>query len=276
VWGIARFSDRRARLDLEAAGVTCRSFDFMQPDFAGVPDDFRYVLHFGVVRGLDALDFAGHLAGNAEIGGMLLAHCRSAQAFLHCSSTSVYAQSSTLIKESFPLGDNHRRRNPTYSITKIAAEAVVRSAARTFGVPTTIARLNVPYGDNGGMPARYLDQIAADQSIAIHPSGPAVFNPIHEDDIVASIPALLAAAGQPPVTVNWAGIQAVSVEEWCVFLAAELGRTARFHYSEDAIQRVACDTTRYEELVDCANTVDWRDGMRRMVRARYPDLLAAP
>jgi nucleoside-diphosphate-sugar epimerase len=32
----------------------------------------------------------------------------------------------------------------TYSITKIAAEAVARTMARALGLPTTIARLNVP------------------------------------------------------------------------------------------------------------------------------------
>jgi UDP-glucuronate 4-epimerase len=275
VWGVARFSDADARRDLEDAGVTCVPFDFMQPDFTDLPDDFRHVLHFGVVRGLDALDFAGHIAGNAEVGGLILAHCRGAESFLHCSSTSVYLQSSELLRESAPLADNHRNRNPTYSISKIAAEAVIRSAARTFGVPTVIARLNVPYGDNGGMPARYLDLVVAGEPVPVHPSGPAVFTPIHEDDIVAGVPALLAAAEIPPVTVNWAGPQPVSVEEWCEFMAAELGRPVRFVYSEAAIQRVACDTTRYQQLVDCTHTVDWRDGMRRMVRARYPELLPA-
>ena len=41
----------------------------------------------------------------------------------------------------------------TYSIAKIAAEAVARYGARRFELPTTIARLTVPYGDNGGWPA---------------------------------------------------------------------------------------------------------------------------
>ena len=33
---------------------------------------------------------------------------------------------------------------PTYCISKIAAEAVVRTTWRIFELPTTIARLNVP------------------------------------------------------------------------------------------------------------------------------------
>jgi NAD dependent epimerase/dehydratase family enzyme len=100
-----------------------------------------------------------------------------------------------------------------------------------------------------------------------------VSSPIHEDDIIASIPALLAAAEVPAITVNWAGIQPVSVQEWSDFMGLVIGRPASFEFAETAIQRVACDTTRYQQLVDCSSTVDWRDGIRRMIRARYPDLV---
>lgn len=275
VWGLARYSDARARDELARQGITCVPFDFMAPDFADLPDDFDHVLHFGLARGLAPLDFDGHLRGDAEIGGLLLAHCRQAQSFLHCSSTSIYLQSSELLRESAPLADNHRGRNPTYSISKIAAEAVIRATARIFGIPVTIARLNVPYGDNGGMPARYLDLVAAGKPVPIHPAGPAVFTPIHQDDIAASIPALLAAARVPATTINWAGVQLVSVEEWCEFMGSVIGRPVSFEYSETAIQRVACDTTLYRQIVDCSQTVDWHEGMLRMVRARYPDLVPA-
>ena len=73
---------------------------------------------------------------------------------------------------------------PTYSISKIAAEAVVRSTCRIFEVPTTIARLNVPYGDEGGWPAFHLALILAGRAVPVHPDGPSRFNPIHDDDII--------------------------------------------------------------------------------------------
>ena len=41
---------------------------------------------------------------------------------------------------------------PTYSISKIGAEVVARFAAKEFGLPTIITRLNTPYGSNGGWP----------------------------------------------------------------------------------------------------------------------------
>ena len=87
LWAIARFGDAGARDRLEKAGVTCVVVDFEQADFAGLPDDFAYVLNFGVAK---SNDFDRDLAGNAEATGLLMAHCRSARAFLHCSSTAVY------------------------------------------------------------------------------------------------------------------------------------------------------------------------------------------
>ena len=92
---------------------------------------------------------------------------------------------------------------------------------------------------------------------------------------MASIPALLAAARVPATTVNWAGVQEVSVEQWCEFMGSLIGLAVSFEYSETAIQRVACETTLYRQIVDCSQAVDWHDGMLRMVRARYPDLGAA-
>ena len=60
-----------------------------------------------------------------------MAHCRNARAFLHCSSTGVYeAADGAPQRETDPLGDNHRVMMPTYSISKIAAEAVVRTTCR--------------------------------------------------------------------------------------------------------------------------------------------------
>ena len=139
-------------------------------------------------RLLAGVDAVVHLAGlikarsrqsffraNAEGVGRLMAHCRHARAFLHCSTTGVYEPAGRHpLRETDPLGDNHRAMLPTYSISKIAAEAVVRFASRQFELRTTIARLNVPYGDNGGWPAWHLEFMRAGHPVAVHPDGPNV------------------------------------------------------------------------------------------------------
>jgi UDP-glucuronate 4-epimerase len=212
------------------------------------------------------------LRGNAEAIGLLMGHCRNARAVLHVSSTGVYQPAGTHpLTEGDPLGDNHRPIMPTYSIAKIAAEATVRTAARQFDLPTTIARLNVPYGDNGWWPAWHLELLLSDSPIDIHPERPNLYNPIHTDDIIAMVPRLLDVASVPATIVNWGGDQAVSIEEWTTELGALTGHEPILHETTETIGGVTVDLTRMHELIG-PTTVDWRDGLARMVVALHPEL----
>lgn len=273
VWGTARFSDAKAHERLEAAGVTCVAHDLATGDVADLPSDFDVVLNFAVLKGGND-DWDRDIAGNAESVGVLMAHCRP-KAFLHCSSTAVYEHQGPdhPLLETDPLGDNHRVMFPAYSITKIAAEAVARTSARVHGVPTTIARLNVPYGDNGGWPYYHLLYMQGGAPIPLHPEKPNRFNPIHEADIVRQIPALLEAATVPATIVNWGG-EPASIEEWCAYLGELTGLEPTFNDTADTIGSVTIDRTRMHELIGAAE-VPWRDGIRRMVQARHPELLRA-
>jgi UDP-glucuronate 4-epimerase len=273
VIALARFKDAAAREELEKAGVRCVTVDLVAPDFGEVPDDPGYVLDFAVAK---TRNWDKALAANAEALGLLMAHCRRAKAVLHCSSTGIYQPAGRHpFAESDPLGDNHRVLPylETYSITKIAAESVARLGAKLWDLPTTIARLNVPYGDNGGLPAIHLDMMAAGMAIPVHEDAPSVYNPIHEDDIVAHIPRLLEIASVPAITLNWGGDDAVSIEDWCAYLGELTGLTPEFEPSAEALQSVTIDLTRQHELLG-GTTVDWRDGMRRMAATRHPELVA--
>jgi nucleoside-diphosphate-sugar epimerase len=270
VFGLARFRDPETRAELEGLGVTCIPVDLAAGGFDDVPDDVDYVLNLAVVK---SNRWEVDLRGNAEAAGLLMAHCHTATAFLHCSSTAVYQPAGAHLQaETDALGDNHRAMMPTYSIAKIAAEAVVRTEARQLGLPTTIARLNVPYGDNGGWPLWHLELILAGQPVPVHPDRPNLFNPIHEDDIVAGIPALLANASVPATIVNWAGDQQVSLEEWVAELGRLTGHDPHLVETADTIGGVTTDNTRRLELLG-PTTVDWHDGLRRMVAAQHPEVL---
>jgi nucleoside-diphosphate-sugar epimerase len=270
VWGVARFRDRAARASLEADGVRCVAADLSSGEFAGIPNDVAYVLNFAVCR---SGDFDYDLAANVEALGLLMSHCRSARALLHCSSTAVYqANGHHRFTEDDALGDNHRVILPTYSIAKIAAESMARYVARQFGVPTTIARLNVPYGDNGGWPAYHLEAILADQPVAVHTDAPSVYNPIHEDDVIRHIGPLLDIASVPATVVNWGGDDEVSIEEWCRYLGELVGKEADLVSTDQVLESVTIDTSRMHELIG-GTTVGWKDGYRRMVQARHPEAL---
>lgn len=273
VWGIARFSDAAARAELERAGVRCQPVNLAAGDFSEIPSDFDYVLNLAVAK---SGKWDKDLAANADSVGLLMAYCRGIKAFLHCSSAAVYdPPDDELRTEDAALGDNHKFLFPTYSISKIAGEAVARSMARALGIPTTIARLNVPYGDNGGWPYFHMEMMLAGIPIPIPPGKPARYNPIHQNDIIAAIPKLLEAASVPAITLNWAGDQIVSIQEWCAYLGTLIGREPVFEESEQALRGNPVDVTRMHEIVGGGTEVDWRDGIRRMVAKFHPELVRA-
>jgi UDP-glucuronate 4-epimerase len=274
VWGAARFSDPDATKALEAAGVRCVPVDLVAADFSALPHDFDYVVNLAVVK---SGRWAKDLAGNGESAALLMAHCRDARAFLHCSSAAVYRGGAEPNREDAWLGDNHRNLIPTYSISKISAEVAVRAMARHLELPTTIARLSVPYGDNGGWPLFHLEMMLAGQPIPVPAGGSEVsrFNPIHEDDFVAQIPRLLEVASVPATTLNWGGSAVVSIQEWCQELGVLVGVTPTFVETEDGtILGTQGELTKMHELVG-STTVDWRDGLRRMVAVHHPELIGA-
>jgi nucleoside-diphosphate-sugar epimerase len=268
VVGLARFSDAEAKERLVAAGVRCVEVDLVAADFSEVPTGVDAVLNFAVVK-TQRWDL--DLRANAEGPGLLMAHVRPA-AFLHCSSTGVYDPAGARrLDEGAPLGDNHRPIMPTYSIAKISAEEVVRTMCRHLGVPTTIARLNVPYGvgpdgSPRGWPAFHLAMMEAGMPIPVDADRPNLFNPIDLEDIASTVPALVAAATVPATITNWGGVEQVSLEQWCEYLAQRCGLEVTFEETTATIGGVTIDTTRMESI--CGPTsVGWADGFARLADA---------
>jgi UDP-glucuronate 4-epimerase len=262
VFGGARFTNAAARDDLSAAGVNTIRVDLGTADFSEIPDDLDYVLNFTVSRTNDwDVDFAANVEGVAQ----LMERCVGVNAFFQCSTAGVYeSQAQTPLSEDAPLGDSHRAAGfQTYSITKIAGEALVRHEATTLGLPTVIARLSVPYGDTFGWPFFQLMMIEHDMPIAVHPDGPSLYAPLHLDDIVASLPYLLAAASVPATTVNWGGDN-VAIEEWCELIGELVDKKVVFQTDANAIPSLPLDMSRLHEL-GFDPSVSYEDGMRRLV-----------
>jgi nucleoside-diphosphate-sugar epimerase len=273
VYGLARFRRPEQREQIESIGVRCVPADLAEDSLEGLPRDFSYVLNFAVVK---TGNFEYDLAANAEGAGRLMAHCRSAKAFLHCSSGGVYQYAGhEPLKETDPLGDNHRFLFPTYSISKIASETVVRFGARHWNLRTTIARFSVPYGDNGGWPWFHLVMMKNGTPIPVHPDKPNLYNPIHEDDYIAQVPRLLEIADVPATVINWGGSEQVSIEEWCAYLGELTGLEPELYYTDKSLGSLPVDLTRMHQMLG-RTRVAWRDGIRRMVQARNPELLLRP
>ena len=145
----------------------------------------------------------------------------------------------------------------------------MRTMSRALGLPATIARLSVPYGGNGGWPFYHMEMILAGIPIPVPPGGPARYNLIHEDDIIATVPRLLAAASVPATTTNWCGNQVVSLQEWCEYLGTLVGREPVFDESAQALRGNPTDPAHMRELVG-ETAIDWRDGIHRMVATFHP------
>ncbi len=269
VWGIARFSDPKKKDRLEAAGIHCVKVDLADGDFSGIPDDFDYVLNFAVSFD-QSFDIVFSII--VEGLGLLMSHCRNAKAFFHCSSTGVYRfNDHEELKETDLLGDNHRFMIPTYSISKAAAEGIARFGAREWNLPTVIARLNVPYGNNGGWPGMHFEMMLKGEPVAVHSNKPSEYTPIHEDDIIRTIPKLLEAAAVPATIVNWGGKERVSIEQWCEYMGKLTGYEPKFNYTNQTLESVIPDLSKMREFIG-ETQVDWRDGMRRMLETLHPEI----
>lgn len=265
VYALARFARAEDRKSIENSGATPIAADLSAPNsLSAIPGDIDYVINCAVAR---TNNFERDYAVNAEGVGHLMARCRGVKAFLHVSTTGVYEyRGSAPHKESDPLGDSHRSMFATYSISKIAGERVCMFAARQWGIPTTIARLCVPYGDFGGWPYFHLMMMKNGAPIEVHPDRPNYFNLLHIDDCIEKIPRLLAAASRDVTVTNFAGEPRVSLEDWCSYLGELTGVTPHFVESPNALGSLCIDLTRMHSLVG-ETKVNWHDGLRRMIAA---------
>jgi len=270
VWGTARFGDPASRARVEAAGIRAHACDLGDGDLAGLPDDFDYVLHLATYRN-GGLDYDQAIRVNGEGTHLLLEHCRGAKGFLVMSTSEVYKPQADpwhVYVEADPLGDSNSLFDPTYSVSKIAQEAVARSCARAYGVPVVIARMNASYGDNGGLLAYHLDWILAGSPVMVK-WDPAMYSPIHEDDIFGQTEALLGAASVPATVVNWGGDEPASAQEWCALMGelTGVGPTVVVKEVPGGIRGIVLDTSKRMAITGPCR-VPWREGVRRLVEGR--------
>ena len=161
----------------------------------------------------------------------------------------------------------------SYSISKIAAETMVQYTSKRLGIPTVIARLSVPYGDTFGWPFFHVMMLEHGMAIPVHTDAPSQYNPLNLDDIVASLPYLLASASTPANVVNWGGDEVVSVEEWCGLIGELIDKPVNFEFTDASVPPLILDVGKLNDL-GFHSSVTWRDGITRLVQTSRPDLVA--
>lgn len=270
VWGAARLANPEQREKLLAAGIRPLQLDMSSGELSAVPDDFTYIFHAAVDPGNG--DWRRCVQTNAHNSGKLLLHCRKARGFVYCSSGSIYRyQGQRPLTEADGPGVPLRAN---YSFSKIAGEAVCTSIADQFNIPLTIIRICSTYGPEGGTPADRLELMLEGKPIRLYPDKPNNYNPIYEDDYVALGIRAMEVAAVPPIVVNWAGSETVSVEEYCAYMCQLIGVQPIFHYTAEAHTPLWPDVTFMHEVLG-RTKVHWRDGFRKMIEARHPELLRA-
>jgi UDP-glucuronate 4-epimerase len=271
VWGSARLGKPGDRERLEAAGIRPLKFDMANDDAKALPTDFTYVFHAAVDPTGIAGEWDSFVRTNAHNSGNLFYHTRPTKGFVYCSTGSTRAyQGQRALTESDPPGLPHPAVN-NYSFAKVAGEAVCSWISEQFSLPLTIIRIFSSYGPEGGAVVDRLEAMLRGEPIRIHPDAPNNYNPIYEDDYVRLSIRALEVASVPPLVVNWGGSETVSIEDYCAYMGELVGVEPKFEYSSDVHTPMWPDTTRMHEVLGRCE-VSWRDGMRRTIKARYPEL----
>lgn len=267
VWGAARLRNPGDPEKLHSAGIKPLALDLARGDLSQLPTDFTYVFHAAVDPGNDG--WRQCVNTNAQRSGDLLYHCRTAKGFVFCSTGSIYGyQGQRPLTESDPPGVPLRAN---YSFSKVAAEETLTWIANRFDIPLTIIRVCSTYGPLGGAPADRFEAILQGKPIRLHPDQPNNYNPIYEDDYVELGIRAMEVASTPPILVNWSGSETVSIEDYCRYMGSLVGIEPIFEYTTEAHTPLWPDTTRMHETLG-RTRVPWREGMRRMIQARHPDL----
>lgn len=228
VFGQARFSDGFAERRVAAHGIRPCPADLALGDWDRLPKAVDYVLHFAWTRA-PADQLAHAMKVNVEGAGLLLHRYRNARAALVVSSSAVYrgvADPLYRYAESDPLGAGPTVAAETSAICKIALETIARSAARAFGPPLTIARLNTVLGPHRAFYGKQVEAVLAGREIVL-PGEHNAHNPIHSEDMIRHIEPLLDAAGREAPTINWSGDDIAVSQAAIARIAERTGRTAR-------------------------------------------------
>jgi len=278
VWCTSRFSDPAMRKRLESSGLkTCR-WVLGSDDFGEMPDDFQYVIHAAADIVPVAHDFNEAIRVNAEGTGLLMHHCRSAEAFLFCSSMAIYRlpdELDQLVPENSPLG-GIATYAPSYASAKIACEGVVRTLARIYNLPSIICRMGMCYGTMGwsihrGAPTTIFERMLADEPVAIAPRG-SYYSLISEDDVVAHIEPFLRAAAVPAVITNWGGDEPVREQDMCDYMARIGGLTPKYIAHEaGTFGGVALGDPTFRKTITGPNKVHWKAGLLKALRTTFPE-----
>ena len=273
VWGMSRFVSAQDRERISALGIKPCAADLSLGDLSEVPADVDYLLHFAWMRGT-AGEFEAAMRVNVEGAGLILHHCRTAEAALVTSSLAVYAAHPDplhLYKEGDPIGPSATSNAATSPLSKAALEAMARFCSRAFAMPVTIARLNTVLGPQAAYHGRQIQAVLRGEEIVL-PGDPNAHSPIHSDDMILHIGPLLDAAVVGGTTVNWGGDELVTSQHTLARIAQRTGIQPNIivRLKEGGAMGNASDATLRKSITGPC-TIEFSTGFERLLDEMLPD-----
>ncbi|MCT8140416.1 NAD(P)-dependent oxidoreductase [Anaerobacillus sp. CMMVII] len=124
------------------------SFTFLnekleEVDLNAIFTDINVVYHLAAATSKDRKwnDLRTTIEDNVDVTGKIIAACANRIKLIFTSSTQVYGERTGIITERTPLNPN-----TPYSLTKMAAESLIKAKCNEFAVPYVIFRLPTIYG----------------------------------------------------------------------------------------------------------------------------------
>jgi nucleoside-diphosphate-sugar epimerase len=226
VIGVARFSDPSQKRMLEEAGVeTLRCELLDDADLERMPDAPNVVFMAGRKfgsTGVESLTWAM----NAYVPALVARRFKTSRIAVF-STGNVYGL--TAVGRGGSRETDMPRPVGEYAMSCLARERMFEYFSSTFGTRATILRLNYAVEMRYGIIADLARRVAANETIDLTMG---YFNAIWQTDANAMALASLSHAAAPPLVLNIAGPEEVSVRAVCNDLAARLRRSVSFSGEE--------------------------------------------
>jgi len=273
MWGLARYSREGSWEEAIARGITPVRGSMGSDSLAELPTDFDYVLN--IAAAIHPATTQDGIIDNCDGPARLMGHCRNARAFLHVSTVSVHHYSDDerhIYSEESALGSGI---GSAYGVSKLAGEGAVRAGAILLDMPTVICRQNVQYGGahpDANVFEQVIDRFLETGEVPVPANRKYYCSADYLYDIPDWVEPCLEFAAVPATVVNWCGDEAIDWLElfdyigWMVGKAPIFVKTDKFPFP-NSIQ----DPSRRQSIAGPART-HWRDGFRRSLEMRHPEL----
>ncbi|HKB41366.1 MAG TPA: NAD-dependent epimerase/dehydratase family protein [Gemmataceae bacterium] len=226
ILGVSRFSDARQRQRLESHGIETISCDLLDAEqLARLPDVANVVFMTGMKFGATGNE-SRTWAMNAFLPGMVAQKYRRSR-IVAFSTGNVYGMSPVHLGGS--LEDDVPRPVGEYSQSALGRERVFEHFSRTHGTPMTTLRLNYATELRYGVLVDVARKVHAGEAVGLTMGH---FNVLWQGDANAMALGALAQVASPPLVVNLAGPELLSVRRVAEAFGRLFGKAVTFEGSE--------------------------------------------